>query len=92
MKTLTTVAAAALLFAATQAMSAVTCTKQLAVSDAEHYVTTHFSDTTTLQLVTFEPRDFPPHWSVDLIGSKHEYEIWVRLRDCKIVKAILQPL
>jgi hypothetical protein len=92
MKKLTALTLGALLLTSLQTMAAGTCTKQLAVTDAENYVSTHLYDATTLQLVVNEPHDFPPHWSVDLVGSKHEYEIWVRLRDCKIVKAILQPL
>ena len=41
--------------------------------------------------VVFEPQDHPPHWSVDIVGSTNEYEVWINAR-CKVARIITQPL
>jgi len=91
MKMLSTVAVGSLLFASLQATAA-QCDQQTAVNDAQAYVQTHFHDATTFQLAVKELHDFPRHWSIDLTGTHHDYEVWVRLRDCTVVKVIAQPL
>jgi hypothetical protein len=39
----------------------------------------------------FEAEDHIPHWSVDIVGSTHEHEVWVNA-GCKVIRIIAQPL
>jgi hypothetical protein len=41
--------------------------------------------------VVFESQDHPPHWSVDIVGSRNEHEVWVNAA-CKVIKIITQAL
>jgi hypothetical protein len=41
--------------------------------------------------VVYEGGDTPPHWSVDIVGSTYEYEVWVSV-SCKVIRIITQPL
>ena len=92
MKIFTTLTFASLLLASLQATAASQCDEQTAINDAEQYVSHHFNDAATFQLAVKDLRDFPRHWSVDLLGTRHDYEVWLRLRDCKVLKVIAQPL
>ena len=41
--------------------------------------------------VAFESGDHIPHWSVDIVGSTNEHEVWVNA-SCKVIRIITQPL
>jgi hypothetical protein len=41
--------------------------------------------------VVYEGGDRPPHWSIDIVGSTKEHEVWVNV-SCKVIKIITQPL
>lgn len=45
---------------------------------------------TKLIAAHFERNDSPPHWSVDLLGSTYEYEVWVSVGG-KVLRVITQP-
>ena len=45
----------------------------------------------TVILALLERRDGPVHWSIDIVGSTHEYEVWVSTSG-KVLKIIIQPL
>jgi hypothetical protein len=38
-----------------------------------------------------EREDHISHWSVDIVGSTSEYEVWVSV-SCKVIREIKQPL
>jgi len=62
------------------------CSKQHAVSVALKKV----GGGQVIQVV-LETSDFPPHWSIDIVGSTNEYEVWVNA-SCKVIRVITQPL
>src|SRR5450759_1474451 len=72
--------------AATDALQAATITKQRAESIALQAV----GGGTVLQAV-LEREDHFIHWSVDIVGSADEYEVWLSTRG-KVLKIITQPL
>ena len=39
----------------------------------------------------FETEDHIPHWSIDIVGSTNEYEVWVSV-SCKLIRFVTQPL
>jgi hypothetical protein len=39
----------------------------------------------------FEREDHISHWSIDIVGSTNEYEVWVSV-SCKVIREIKQPL
>ena len=41
--------------------------------------------------VIFDRQDRPPHWSVDIVSSTKEYEVWVNVA-CRVIKIITGPL
>jgi hypothetical protein len=41
--------------------------------------------------VIFDREDRPVHWSVDLVSSTLEYEVWVNVA-CKVIRIITGPL
>lgn len=45
----------------------------------------------TVILAQLERSDGPVHWSIDIVGSTHEYEVWVSTSG-KVLKIITQPL
>jgi len=65
---------------------AVSITKQQAVSIALQAV----GGGTVLQTLLERENGFV-HWSVDIVGSRYEYEVWVSTRG-KVLKIITQPL
>jgi len=71
---------------ATAALQAVSITKQRAESIALQAV----GGGTALQAV-LEREDHFIHWSVGMVGSTEEYEVWVSTRG-KVLKTIAQPL
>ncbi|MGP0084722.1 MAG: PepSY domain-containing protein [Steroidobacteraceae bacterium] len=71
---------------ATAALQAVSITKQRAEAIALQAV----GGGTALQAV-LEREDHFIHWSVDIVGSTDEYEVWVSTRG-KVLKIITQPL
>jgi hypothetical protein len=62
------------------------CSKQNAVSVALRRV----GGGRVIQVV-LETTDFPVHWSIDILGSTNEYEVWVNA-SCKVIRVITQPL
>jgi uncharacterized membrane protein YkoI len=38
----------------------------------------------------FERQDHIPHWSIDIVGAKYEYEVWVGVTG-KVLRVITQP-
>jgi len=38
----------------------------------------------------FETQDHVPHWSIDIIGAKYEYEVWVSAGGT-VLRVITQP-
>jgi hypothetical protein len=62
------------------------CSKQNAVSVALRKV----GGGRVIQVV-LETTDFPPHWSIDIVGSTNEYEVWINA-SCKVIRVITQPL
>jgi uncharacterized membrane protein YkoI len=71
---------------ATAALQAVSITKQRAEAISLQAV----GGGTVLQAV-LEREDHFIHWSVDIVGSTEEYEVWVSTRG-KVLKIITQPL
>jgi hypothetical protein len=45
----------------------------------------------TVVQAVFEGADRPPHWSIDIVGSTNEHEVWVNA-SCRVIKIITQPL
>jgi hypothetical protein len=41
--------------------------------------------------IVFEREDHILHWSVDIVGSAYEYEVWVSV-SCKVLREIRQPI
>ena len=73
--------------AAEQAFTAALgCSKQAAVSVALKAV----GGGRVIQ-VQLETSDYPVHWSIDIVGSTKEYEVWVNV-SCKVIRVIAQPL
>jgi uncharacterized membrane protein YkoI len=68
------------------AVQAVSLNKSQAVAIALHAV-----GGGTVILALLERRDGPVHWSIDIVGSTHEYEVWVSTSG-KVLKIITQPL
>jgi uncharacterized membrane protein YkoI len=71
---------------ATAALQAATISKQRAESIGLQAV----GGGTVLQAV-LEREDHFIHWSVDIVGSADEYEVWLSTRG-KVLKIITQPL
>ena len=71
---------------ATAALQAATISKQRAESIALQAV-----GGGTVLLAVLEREDHFIHWSVDIVGSADEYEVWVSTRG-KVLKIITQPL
>ncbi len=71
---------------ATTALQAVSITKQRAEAISLQAV----GGGTVLQAV-MEREDHFIHWSVDIVGSTEEYEVWVSTHG-KVLKIITQPL
>jgi uncharacterized membrane protein YkoI len=71
---------------AAAAVQAVTLSKSQAEAIALHAV-----GGGTVILALLERRDGPVHWSIDIVGSTHEYEVWVSTSG-KVLKIITQPL
>jgi uncharacterized membrane protein YkoI len=71
---------------AAAAVQAVTLNKSQAEAIALHAV-----GGGTVILALLERRDGPVHWSIDIVGSTHEYEVWVSTSG-KVLKIITQPL
>ena len=38
----------------------------------------------------FEKQDHIPHWSIDIVGAKYEYEVWVGVTG-NVLRIITQP-
>ncbi len=72
--------------AATPALQAASISSQRAEAIALQAV----GGGTALQVV-LEREDHFIHWSVDIVGSTDEYEVWVSTRG-KVLKIITQPL
>jgi hypothetical protein len=66
--------------------AALGCSKQAAVNVALKAV----GGCQVIQVV-FETEDHIPHWSVDIVGSTKEFEVWVSV-SCKVIRIITQPL
>lgn len=71
---------------ATAALQAATISKQRAESIALQAV-----GGGTVLLAVLEREDHFIHWSVDIVGSADEYEVWLSTRG-KVLKIITQPL
>ena len=41
--------------------------------------------------VIFDREEHPRHWSVDIVDTTHEHEVWVSVA-CKVIKIITGPL
>ena len=46
----------------------------------------------TVILALLERRDGPVHWSIDIVGSTHEYEVWVSTSGKVLEDRNYQPL
>jgi len=77
-----------------EAQVAAAVSRQQAIQIAQSTVLREFTDKTTVTLAILEKEDNGlVHWSVDLRGSKHEYEVWVSATGMpRVLKMILQPL
>ena len=81
-----TALAAAAPVEATAALQAATISKQRAEAIALQAV-----GGGAVLLAVLEREDHFIHWSVDIVGSADEYEVWVSTRG-KVLKIITQPL
>ena len=68
------------------AFAAAGCTKQRAAAVALKAV----DHGARVIFVIFDREDRPVHWSVDLVNSTREFEVWVNTA-CKEIKIISQP-
>jgi hypothetical protein len=66
--------------------AALACTKQRAAAVALKAV----DHGARVLFVIFDRQDQPPHWSVDLVNSTREFEVWVNIA-CREIKIISQP-
>jgi hypothetical protein len=67
--------------------AALGCTKQRAAAVALKTV----DHGARVVFVIFDREDRPIHWSVDLVSSTLEYEVWVSI-GCKVIRTITGPL
>jgi len=67
--------------------AALGCTKQRAAAVALKAV----DHAARVVFVIFDREDRPIHWSVDLVSSTLEYEVWVNVA-CKVIRTITGPL